>query len=156
MNGKKVETATEAGIYQVIATLAGDNNYTDATSNPLEFTISKANPEYTGETEFTATYEDKLSSIELPDGLRWKDGSLSVGDAGTHEFEAIYNPDSKNYNDLAVKVKVNVEKANSAVTITTQSLDKVYDGNAVSEPEYTTSGSDGKVTITWQEKINYC
>ena len=112
---KKVETATEAGIYQVIATLAGDNNYTDATSNPLEFTISKANPEYTGETEFTATYEDKLSSIELPDGLRWKDGSLSVGDAGTHEFEAIYNPDSKNYNDLAVKVKVNVEKANSAV-----------------------------------------
>ncbi len=149
---KKVETATEAGIYQVIATLAGDNNYTDATSKPLEFTISKANPEYIGETEFTATYEDKLSSIELPDGLRWKDGSLSVGDAGTHEFEAIYNPDSKNYNDLAVKVKVNVEKANSAVTITTQSLDKVYDGNAVSEPEYTTSGSDGKVTITWQEK----
>lgn len=35
--------------------------------------------------------------------------------------------------------------------MTTQSLNQVYDGNAVSAPEYTTAGSDGKVTITWQK-----
>ena len=79
---KNVETPTEAGTYRVTANLAGDDNYTSATSKPLEFTISKAD---------------------------------------------------------------------SAVTITTQSLNKAYDGNAVSVPKYTTSGSDGKVTIKWQE-----
>ena len=99
-----------AGTYYVKATVEGTENYKGLVSEPVKFEIRKANPEYIGETEFTATYEDKLSSIELPDGLRWKDGSLSVGDAGTHEFEAVYNPDSKNYNDLAVKVKVHVKK----------------------------------------------
>ena len=79
---KNVETPTEAGTYRVTADLAGDDNYTSATSKPLEFIISKAD---------------------------------------------------------------------SAVNITTQSLNKAYDGNAVSVPEYTTSGSDGKVTIKWQK-----
>ena len=79
---KNVETPTEAGTYRVTANLAGNENYTSATSKPLEFTISKAD---------------------------------------------------------------------SAVNITTQSLNKAYDGNAVSVPEYTTSGSDGKVTIKWQK-----
>ena len=79
---KNVETPTEAGTYRVTANLAGNENYTSATSKPLEFTISKAD---------------------------------------------------------------------SAVNITTQSLNKAYDGNAVSVPEYTTSGSDGKVTTKWQE-----
>ena len=79
---KNVETPTKVGTYRVTANLAGDDNYTSATSKPLEFTISKAD---------------------------------------------------------------------SAVNITTQSLNKAYDGNAVSIPEYTTSGSDGKVTIKWQK-----
>ena len=79
---KNVETPTEAGTYRVTANLAGDDNYTSATSKPLEFTISKAD---------------------------------------------------------------------SAINITTQSLNKAYDGNAVRVPKYTTSGSDGKVTIKWQE-----
>lgn len=35
--------------------------------------------------------------------------------------------------------------------MTTQSLNQVYDGNAVSAPEYMTAGSDGKTTIKWQK-----
>ena len=79
---KNVETPTKVGTYRVTANLAGDDNYTSATSKPLEFTISKDD---------------------------------------------------------------------SAVNITTQSLNKAYDGNAVRVPKYTTSGSDGKVTIKWQK-----
>ena len=79
---KNVETPTEVGTYRVTANLAGDDNYTSATSKPIEFTISKAD---------------------------------------------------------------------SVVNITTRSLDKAYDGNAVRVPKYTTSGSDGKVTIKWQK-----
>ena len=36
-----------------------------------------------------------------------------------------------------------VNKADSSISIT-NTLDKAYDGQVVSKPEYTTSGSDGK------------
>ena len=36
------EAPTGAGTYRVTASLAGDNNYKSAVSQPLEFTIDKA------------------------------------------------------------------------------------------------------------------
>ena len=69
----------------------------------------------------------------------------------TTDFSGVdgYNPDTNKVNR---NVDVKVDKADSQVNITTQSLDKAYDGNEVSAPEYTTSGSDGKTTIKQQEK----
>ena len=72
--------------------------------------------------------------------------------AGTYYVKAIV-VGTKNYTDLESKpISFKIEKANSTVTITTQTLNKIYDGKAVSNPEYTKLGSNGKVTIKWQEK----
>lgn len=115
------------------------------------------------------TYKEnlKLSNLALTQGWSWVNGDTSLS-AGTKSYPATFdtiNLESTtdfskvdgydvNTHKVTRNVEVTVDKANSQVNITTQSLDKVYDGNTVSVPEYTTSGSDGKVTITWQENTD--
>ena len=116
--------------------------------------------------DLTITYRDelKLSDLALPQGWSWenRDTSLSAGTKSypatfdttdlesTTDFSGVEGYD-KDTHKVTRNVEVKVEKADSSVSITTQSLDKAYDGNVVTAPEYTTSGSDGKVTIKWQE-----
>lgn len=116
--------------------------------------------------DITITYKEnlKLSNLALPQGWTWINGDNSLS-AGTKSYPATFdtiNLESttdfskvdgydSNTHKVTRNVEVKVDKADSQVNIATQSLDKVYDGNAVIAPKYTTSGSDGKVTITWQE-----
>ena len=118
--------------------------------------------------KLTTTYKEglKLSEVALPSdsGWSWENGDTSLS-AGTRSYPATFDTRSlesttdfsnvegydPNTHKVTRNVEVEVKKADSVVTITTQSLDKAYDGNVVSVPEYTTSGSDGKVTIKWQE-----
>lgn len=107
----------------------------------------------------------KLSDIDLSNAnWVWVDKN-TVLSAGTKSYPASFDTTSlesttdfsnvegydPNTHKVTKNVEVKVDKADSAVNITTQSLNKAYDGNAVSIPEYTTSGSDGKVTIKWQK-----
>ena len=117
--------------------------------------------------KLTTTYKEglKLSDVQLPQGWSWENGDTSLS-VGTKAYPATFDTASlesttdfsnvegydPNTHKVTRNVTVEVRKADSVVTITTQSLDKAYDGNAVNAPEYTTSGSDGKVTIKWQEK----
>ena len=113
------------------------------------------------------TYNEnlKLSDIDLSNAnWVWVDEN-TVLSAGTKSYPASFDTTSlesttdfsnvegydPNTHKVTKNVEVKVDKADSAVNITTQSLNKAYDGNAVSVPEYTTSGSDGKVTIKWQK-----
>lgn len=112
------------------------------------------------------TYKEnlKLSNLALTQSWTWINGDTSLS-AGTKSYPATFDTTNlesttdfskvdgydANTHKVTRNVEVTVDKANSQVNITTQSLDKVYDGNTVSVPEYTTSGSDGKVTITWQK-----
>lgn len=116
--------------------------------------------------DLTITYRDelKLSDLALPKGWSWenRDTSLSAGAKSypatfdttnlesTTDFSKVDGYDAATHK-VTRNVDVKVDKADSSVSITTQSLDKAYDGNVVTVPEYTTSGSDGKVTIKWQE-----
>lgn len=44
-------------------------------------------------TTLAAVYGDLLSDVALPDGFAWTNPKLSVGDVGTHNFEATYAPE---------------------------------------------------------------
>ena len=116
-------------------------------------------------TGLTTTYKEglKLSDVDLSGtGWTWivKDMALSVGTnsypvsfdttalESTTDFSGVDGYDAINHKVIR-KVEVKVNKADSSISIT-NTLDKAYDGQVVSKPEYTTSGSDGKVTIKWQ------
>ena len=117
-------------------------------------------------TGLTTTYKEglKLSDVDLSGtGWTWivKDMALSVGTnsypvsfdttalESTTDFSGVDGYDAINHKVIR-KVEVKVNKADSSISIT-NTLDKAYDGNTVTTPEYTTSGSNGKVTIKWQE-----
>ena len=128
---------TEAGQYTVKAEIAATTNYNGAVAT-ADFTVAKANPTYTVPTELSATYGDTLSSVALPDGWSWTNGSQNVGNAGTNTFKAIFTPaDAKNYNTITnVDVSVTVSKATPTYTVPSE-LTATYGDNlsSVSLPE---------------------
>ena len=99
-----------AGTYKVIAKVADTANYTGA-SDEKEFAIAKATPTYTAPVNLKATYGETLVDVTLPDGWSWKDSSLSVGNAGTNEFTAVFTPqDTTNFEVVEINVSVAVGK----------------------------------------------
>ena len=113
------------------------------------------------------TYNEnlKLLDIDLSNtNWVWVDENTALS-AGTKSYPASFDTTSlesttdfsnvegydPNTHKVTKNVEVKVDKAYSTVIIMTQFLDKAYDGNMVSVPEYTISGSNGKVTITWQK-----
>ena len=165
------DVPVNAGKWYVKASVAGTANYTGLESVPVSFEIKKADSsiqfkdgisfdkvfdtntvivteeqiEKTGSTGTVSfTFEKKVND-------EWKTVETPT-EVGTYRVTATLAEDNNHTSATSKPLEFTITKANSTVTITTQSLNKVYDGNAVTAPEYTTSGSDGKVTIKWQEK----
>ena len=154
--------------YSLAVRFAGNGFYQPSDEYNVEITTLKdGNTVIVVPTGLTTTYKEglTLSDVDLSGtGWTWVDGNTALS-AGTKSYPATFDTTSlesttdfsgvDGYDPATHKVTRNVEvkvdKADSEVNITTQSLDKAYDGNVVSAPEYTTSGSDGKVTITWQK-----
>lgn len=116
-------------------------------------------------TDLTGEYGQKLSDIILPEDWSWvnKDTSLSVGaPTYTAHFNTIGYEDEydftkvNGYNEynhyVEINLTVDVSKADTKLTITTESMDKAYDGNAVAEPEVNKTGSTNTITFTWYKK----
>ena len=165
------DVPVNAGTWYVKASVAGTANYTGLESVPVSFEIKKADSsikfkdgisfdkvydtnavivteeqvEKTGSTGTVSfTFEKKVND-------QWKTVETAT-EVGTYRVTAILAEDNNHTSATSKPLEFTISKANSVVTITTQSLDKAYDGNAVTTPEYTTSGSNGKVTVQWQEK----
>ena len=164
------DVPVNAGTWYVKASVAGTANYAGLESVPVSFEIKKADSsikfkdgisfdkvydtnavvvteeqvEKTGSTGTVSfTFEKKVND-------EWKTVEAAT-EVGTYRVTATLAEDNNHTSATSKPLEFTITKANSAVTITTPSLDKAYDGNAVTTPEYTTSGSDGKVTIKWQE-----
>ena len=73
-----------------------------------DVTVVKADPKIP--TDLTASCQDRLSDVALPEGFKWKDDTQQVGDKDT--FKASYTPseaDKDNYNAKdEVDIKINV------------------------------------------------
>lgn len=155
-DGKEIEgIPTEAGTYTIRVDIT-EGEYCNAgqiVSENWKYTISKAIPEYSVPEGLEAVYGQNLKDIKLPEGFTWKNPELSVGEAGENTLEVIYTPeDTNNYQVIeGIKVNVTVSKAESKIKIT-NTLDKVYDGKAVVEPEIEKSGSTGDVAVQYYDK----
>ena len=155
--------------YKLAVRFTGKGIYQPSDEYSVDITTLKdGNTVIVVPTGLTTTYKEglKLSEIAFPadSGWSWVDGNAALS-AGTKSYPASFDTTrlesttdfsnvegyDPNTHKVTKNVEVKVDKADSAVNITTQSLNKAYDGNAVSVPEYTTSGSDGKVTTKWQE-----
>lgn len=110
---------TNAGTYRVTAYLEGDTNYNAAQSEPLEFTISKAETSLEIISDLTQSYNGQpVSNPEVnttgsnkevtftwygKDGENWKEISSTPTDAGSYKVIASVEAD-ENYNSAnAVK-----------------------------------------------------
>ena len=164
------EVPKNAGTWYVKATVAGTANYTGLESDPVSFEIKKPDSsiKFKDGVTFDKVYDtnavvvteeqvEKTGStgtvqfiFEKKVNDEWKTVGAAT-EVGTYRVTATLAEDNNHTSATSKPLEFTISKADSAVTITTQSLDKVYDGNAVIDPEYTTSGSDGKVTITWQK-----
>ena len=82
-------------------------NYNIVTIN-LAIEVAKATPTYTTPTNIEAAYGVSISSIVLPDGFSWMDGTQEVNNWGENTFKAKYTPsDTANYNMVEnIDVKV--------------------------------------------------
>ena len=114
----KMEGApVNAGMYRVTATLAGNDFYNEAPPEQVEFEIEKAKPKYEAPTELDAVYGQTLKDVTLTEGFTWEDSSLSVGNAGTNTFKAVYTPiDTDNYQTVDIDLTITVKQAKNEWT----------------------------------------
>ena len=131
---------TNAGTYYVKAEVIGNENYTGLTSDPVEFTISKANPVLKTLSTLAIEQGKTLSNLGLPEGYKWKNPNYECKDLGVHTYKAVFTPkDSVNYNTLDVDVSVNViakaevnnptPSADSTITTNSNNNNNSYVGN---------------------------
>ena len=146
-----VPKMTDAGTYYVWCKLDGGKNYTSLGAQKIAVTIAKANPTYSVPTGLTATYGDTLSSVVLPEGWAWVDGTTNVGDVGKKTFKANFTPaDTTNYNVVEnVDVTVKVNQAEITPTVT---LDGWTYGETANKPIVTGNAGNGDVTYLYKEK----
>ncbi|MDE6952972.1 MAG: DUF5011 domain-containing protein, partial [Erysipelotrichales bacterium] len=110
----------------------------------------------------------KLSGVILPSGWTWVEPETYLN-AGKETYKARFDTTNleAEYDFAGVQgynaqthyvergIEVNVLKGESSIQITTDDMNKTYDGSGVIEPTYTTSGSTGNVTIAWQKNISH-
>ncbi|MDE6475501.1 MAG: MBG domain-containing protein, partial [Erysipelotrichaceae bacterium] len=158
---KLAEAPRNVGNYKVKAILAGDDNHEGAEVE-VEFSISKASNAWTtelsmqgwvyGEEANTPQAEVQFGKITYTYSTS-EDGVYTEevpSDAGTYWVKASVEG-TDNYEGLEAKVSFTIEKANSSITIDTD-LNKVYDGQPVSEPSITQIGSQSTPVYEWYVK----
>ena len=151
----------DAGNYKVVASVEADDKY-NGTSAELEFAISQTTNTWTNDLSIedwiygkgpnSPTATSKYGTVTFTYSNK-EEGTYTETvptEAGTWYVKASV-VGNENYTGLESIESFEIKKADSSITITTSSLGKTYDGNAVEIPEYTKSGSKGQVTIKWQK-----
>ena len=124
-----IENVADSGSYTVKVTASDGSQSKTVESSAVSVTITKATPDYTVPSGLTATYGDRLSSIELPNGWSWDDGSALVGNAGERSHSATFTPtDTANYDTVKQNITVQVNRATLTPSVASVA-DKVYDGS---------------------------
>ncbi|MDO4453613.1 MAG: YDG domain-containing protein [Eubacteriales bacterium] len=153
-NGNELsEAPSEAGSYSVILSAPESSHYTAVTTEPIPYTIEKAQaPEIVWPTAGSITYGQSLSDSTLTDGsieygtFEWAEDVTP--DAGTASYEVIFTPsDTENYNwdQKQYSSDIPVETAKKAISVIVKNASKRY-GEA--DPEFTASAEgllDGDV-----------
>ena len=125
---------TNAGTYTVYFRVYGDNYNTFGGRATVY--IGHAEPEIP--TGLTGIKGQKLSTVALPDGWRWRSGDTTMTQTGTHAFLASYSGDA-NYLSVVKNLFVNVtEKATDTTTMTVSQTGITFARGEL--PAYTLTG----------------
>ena len=125
----------------------------------VDFTIAKATPSIeTIPTASAVTYGQKLADSTLTGGtgsvaggFAWKDSTVApaVSDSQNTEYDVVFTPTDENYDAAECKVKLTVNKADSAVTTAPTVKTLTYNGSAQSLINAgTASGGTMKYAVT--------
>ena len=125
----------------------------------VDFTIAKATPSIeTIPTASAVTYGQKLADSTLTGGtgsvaggFAWKDSTVApaVSDSQNTEYDVVFTPTDENYDAAECKVKLTVNKADSAVTTAPTAKTLTYNGSAQSLINAgTASGGTMKYAVT--------
>ena len=104
-----------------------------------------------------AAYGQTLSDAALPGGFSWQDDpSTSVGDAGEHEFLAMFTPgDAANYEVVRdVPVKVRVFRALDASMFSVDAAGLVYDGSAHEPAVSSAVVPEGSYSVGYRDNVS--
>ena len=125
----------------------------------VDFTIAKATPSIeTIPTASAVTYGQKLADSTLTGGtgsvaggFAWKDSTVApaVSDSQNTEYDVVFTPTDENYDAAECKVKLTVNKADSAVTTAPTAKTLTYNGSTQSLINAgTASGGTMKYAVT--------
>ena len=125
----------------------------------VDFTIAKATTSIeTIPTASAVTYGQKLADSTLTGGtgsvagdFAWKDSTVApaVSDSQNTEYDVVFTPTDENYDAAECKVKLTVNKADSAVTTAPTAKTLTYNGSAQSLINAgTASGGTMKYAVT--------
>lgn len=104
-------TPKNAGSYKVVLKAEGNENYIGAQTE-ISFEITKAVPTYTLPSGLIIKQGETLSSVVLPEGFTWKDGTQKADTLGTQMFKAVFTPeDTTNYQTVDVDITIDVVPA---------------------------------------------
>lgn len=131
-----------------------DTNYKAIEAN-VTITVAKATPVPPTVPTIDASCGVTLSTIALPEGFSWMDGTQKTSTVGEHVFKAKYNPDAANYNDATnIDITLNVkwtlvDPTEGDVSVSFNDGDTEYDANISVRVEIKTEIS------TEQKRTNY-
>ena len=108
--GPTIPQGTNAATYRVYFKIDGDDNHNAVSEKYFDVTIDKADPDYEVPTDLKGYQGRALSTVNLPGGWSWKDGSERMSKTGNQTFKATFTPnDIDNYNIIEnIDVTVNV------------------------------------------------
>lgn len=109
-----------------------DPNYGSA-EETVTIAVSKADPSYVIPNSIDVPYNVELSTIGLPEGFSWMDGTQKTTEWGLHAFKAKYTPsDTVNYNiveniDITLNAKwILVDPTEGDVSVTVTGSDSEF------------------------------
>ena len=114
-----------------------DKNY-QAIENTFTFTISQA----TIEKDFSFIVDDvwfqgiTLSDIPLPEGYKWNNPGIQIGEPGGYSYDATFYPEDQNYATVSGSLAIVLDKATPSLTTDK----KAYDSLIYNTSEHKLSG----------------
>ena len=121
------------------------------TKEDITFTAiyNKVNPEYEVPTDLIGYEGEALSSVALPTGFSWVDGSKKLSELGEHIFKANYTPeDLDDYNVVKdIEIKVTVKDLSDGAIEDAKATVKNANGELQIAEEF------HKETLTFLEKL---
>ena len=141
------------GQYKVKVIMEESTNYTSA-EGEREFTISKATYDMSGisfndlEYEYDGTEKCITITGTLPTGVEVKYEGNTRTEVGKSTATAMFEGDSENYNQIPNMTATLTIKAKQGIITNITDLNKIYDGNPVSNPNFNKVG-EGDISFEW-------